>query len=150
MTKRYSKYFLLFVSSFCFFYSTGYSQSGLVETIYFKSDSYSIDKKYYKTLDMIAKQLRSDTFGFLKVFGYTDTKGSDEYNDILSGKRANAVYDYLAGRVNIDTTKLYVTWIGKHGQDVAYDLHFPSANIQKRCVDIWVSFYRKPKVDKPK
>ena len=150
MTKRYSKYFLLFVSSFCFFYSTGYSQSGLVETIYFKSDSYSIDKKYYITLDLVAKQLRSDTFSFLKVFGYTDTTGSDEYNYILSGKRANAVYDYLARKVNIDTTKLYVTWIGKSGQDVAYDLHFPSANIQKRCVDIWVSFFRKLKVDKPK
>ena len=99
---------------------------------------------------MIAKQLSSDTFGFLKVFGYSDIKGSDACNDILSGKRANAVYDYLATRVKIDTTKLYVTWIGKSGKDVAYDLHFPSANIQKRCVDIWVTFYRKPKVDRPK
>ena len=43
-----------------------------------------------------------------------------------------------------------MTWIGKSGQDVAYDLYFPSANIQKRCVDIWVTFYRKPKVDRPK
>ena len=145
MAKRYPKYFLLFCSTFCFFYSTAYCQIGLVKTIYFKSNSYSIDKKYYKTLDLVAKQLTSDTFGFLKVFGYADTKGSDDYNDILSGKRANAVYDYLASIVKIDTTKLYVTWIGKSGQDVAYDLHFPSANIQKRCVDIWVTFYRKPK-----
>jgi outer membrane protein OmpA-like peptidoglycan-associated protein len=99
---------------------------------------------------MIAKQLRSDSFSFLKVFGYADIKGADDHNDILSRRRANAVYDYLAARVKIDTTKLYVTWIGKSGQDVAYDLHFPSANIQKRCVDIWVTFYRKPKVDRPK
>ena len=56
---------------------------------------------------MIAKQLSSDTFGFLKVFGYADIKGSADYNDILSGKRANAVYNYLASRVKIDTTKLY-------------------------------------------
>ena len=99
---------------------------------------------------MIAKQLSSDTFGFLKVFGYADTKGSDGYNDILSGKRAYAVYDYLSTRIKIDTTKLYVTWIGSSGQDVAYDLHFPSANIQKRCVDIWVTFYKKQNLDKPK
>ncbi|SRR6266498_935829 len=150
MTKRYSKYFLPFLLTFCYFYSTVYCQSGLVKTIFFKPNSYSIDKKYHKTLDLIAEKLSSDTFGFLKVFGYADTKGSDEYNDILSGKRANAVYDYLAARVKIDTTKLYVTWIGKSGQDVAYDLHFPSANIQKRCVDIWITFYRKPRTDKPK
>lgn len=150
MTKQYSKYLLIFISIFCLLYSTVYSQSGLVKTIYFKSNSYSIDKKYYKTLDNIAKALNSDTFSFLKIFGYADKKGSDNYNDILSEKRANAVYNYLATRVKIDTTKLYVTWIGESGQDVAYDLHFPSAQIQKRCVDIWVTFYRKPKIDKPK
>ena len=122
----------------------------MVKTIYFKSSSYSIDNKYYKTLDLVVKQISSDTFSFLKIFGYADKKGSDDYNDILSDKRANAVYDYLADRVKIDTTKLYVTWIGKSGQEVAYDLHFPSANIQKRCVDIWVTFYRKPKADRPK
>ena len=150
MTKKYLLYFLLFIVTVCFSHSKAYCQSGMVETIYFKSNSYSIDKKYHKILDAIAKQLSSDTFTFLKVFGYADTKGSDDYNDILSGRRANAVYDYLATKVKIDTTKLYVTWIGKSGQDVAYDLHFPSANIQKRCVDIWVTFYRKPKVDRPK
>jgi hypothetical protein len=150
MTNKYSKYFLLFFSTLCVFYSKAYCQRGQVETIYFKSNSYSIDKKYHKNLDLIVKQLNSDTFGFLKVFGYADTKGSDDYNDILSGKRAMAVYDYLSARVKIDTTKLYVTWIGSSGQDVAYDLHFPSANIQKRCVDIWITFYRKPKVVNPK
>ncbi|MGK2863902.1 MAG: OmpA family protein [Chitinophagaceae bacterium] len=116
-----------------------------METIYFKSNSYTIDKKYHKTLDLIAKQLSSDTFDFLKVFGYADSKGSKDYNDILSGKRATAVYNYLAARAKVDSAKLYVTWIGEEGQDVAYELHFPSANIQKRCVDIWVTFYRKPK-----
>ena len=90
------------------------------------------------------KQINSDTFSYLKVFGYADTKGSDDYNNILSGKRANAVYDYLTTIVKIDTTKVYVTWIGESGQDVAYDLHFQGAHIQKRCVDIWMMFYRKP------
>ena len=144
MTNKYSKYFFLFLFILCIFNSNVYGQSGQVETIYFKSNSYSIDKKYHKTLDLIVKQLSSDTFGFLKVFGYADTKGSDDYNDILSEKRANAVYNYLSTRIKIGTTKLYVTWIGSSGQDVAYDLHFPSAHIQQRCVDIWVTFYKKP------
>ena len=121
--------------------STALGQTGLVETIYFKSNSYTIDKKYHKNLDNIAQRLSSDTFGYLKVFGYADTSGSDEYNDILSGKRAEAVYQYLLSRSNFDTSRVYVTWIGKSAD--AYDLHFPSAHIQRRCVDVWVTFYRK-------
>lgn len=74
MTKRYSKYVLLFISTLSIFHLTVFSQSGLVETIYFKSNSYSIDKKYYRTLDLIAKQLNSDTFGFLKIFGMLTQK----------------------------------------------------------------------------
>jgi len=142
MSNKYSKGILFSILTLFVFNSLAHSQSGLVKTIYFKSNSYSIDKKYHKTLDLIAKQLSSDTFNYLKVFGYADIKGSDDYNDILSGKRANAVYNYLLTHAKIDTTKVYVTWIGKSAE--AYDLHFPSAHIQQRCVDIWVTFYRKP------
>lgn len=133
---------LILIVIFLFHFSTVLGQTGLVETIYFKSNSYTIDKKYHKTLDDIAQRISSDTFGYLKVFGYADTSGSDEYNDILSGKRANAVYQYLLSRSSFDTTRVYVTWIGKSAD--AYDLHFPSAHVQRRCVDVWVTFYRKP------
>ncbi len=127
---------------FLLHYSTVCGQRGLIKTIYFKFDSYLIDKKYHKTLDQIARQLSSDSFGYMKVFGYADTKGSDQYNDILSEKRAAAVYQYLLSRSSFDTSRVYVTWIGKSAD--SYELHFPSAHVQKRCVDIWVTFYRKP------
>ncbi len=140
MTKKQT---LIFLILFVFNCSTVFSQTGLVETVYFKSNSYTIDKKYHKILDRIAQQLSSDTFGYLKIFGYADTLGSDEYNDILSGKRAQAVYQYLLSRASFDTTRVYLTWIGKSAD--AYDLHFPSAHVQRRCVDVWVTFNRKPK-----
>lgn len=133
---------LILIVIFLFHFYTVCGQTGLVETIYFKTNSFTIDKKYRKTLDSIAQRLSSDTFGYLKVFGYADTSGSDEYNDILSGKRAEAVYQYLLTHSSFDTTRVYVTWIGKSAD--AYDLHFPSAHIQRRCVDVWVTFYRKP------
>lgn len=150
MTNKHLKYYFIFIPVLFLFFPAAYSQIGIVETIYFKSNSYSIDKKYQQKLDSIALRIQSDTFSFLKVFGYADRTGSDHFNDILSEKRANAVYGYLAAKVKIDTTKLYVTWLGASVQDVAYDLHLPSANIQKRCVDIWVSFYKKPTVGKSK
>ena len=122
---------------------SGFSQSELAESIYFKPNGFSIDKKYEKTLDHIAKQLASDSFGYLKIFAFTDIQGSELYNDLLSEKRANAIYSYLAAKAKFDTTKVYVTWLGE-SSDV-YDLHFPQAHKQQRCVDIWIQFYQKPK-----
>ena len=142
--------FILLLLILCFSFSTVYGQSDIIKTVYFKSNSYSIDKKYYKTLDSIAMKLKLGNISYLKIFGYADKKGSEDFNDVLSKKRANAIFDYLSEKVKIDKTKLYVTWIGESGQDVAYDLHFPSANIQKRCVDIWVSFKRNPLIKKSK
>ena len=143
MTIRFFSNILLLIGLFFANLPFAFSQHDLVKTIYFKSNSYSIDKKYIKSLNFIAKQLSSDSFAYLKVFGYADTKGSDDYNDILSEKRATTVYDYLASHGKLDTTAVYVTSLGKSAE--AYDLHFARAHIQQRCVDIWVMF-RKRKV----
>ncbi|HET6768286.1 MAG TPA: OmpA family protein [Chitinophagaceae bacterium] len=109
--------------------------------MYFKPNSYSINKKYERSLKMIAKRLNSDTLVFLRVFGYADTLGNANANDILSEKRATAVYNFLDHHAKIDTTLVYVTWLGE--SEEAYDLHFPTAHIQKRCVDIWILFRMK-------
>lgn len=140
--------FLIF-SLMCFIdLPFGFGQTGFVETIYFKSNSSSISKKYELTLNGIAKKLSSDTFSYMKIFGFADTKGYKDYNDILSGKRADAVYNYLTSRSKFDTTRVYVTWLGESAD--IYDLHFPEAHKQKRCVDIWIQFYDKKKQDKLK
>ncbi|MGG9963628.1 OmpA family protein [Ferruginibacter sp. SUN106] len=126
------------------FVATAFSlnaQTILVKTIYFKPGSFSIDKKYFPMLDHVARQLGSDSMGFLKVFGFADTKGKEDDNDELSSERANAVYDYLANHAVFDTTRVYVGWIGESAD--AYDLHFPQAHIQQRCVDIYIQFWRK-------
>jgi len=92
---------------------------------------------------MIAKRLNSDTSFFLKIFGYADTLGNEYANDILSEKRANAVYNFLKEYAKIDATQVYVEWLGE--SEEAYDLHFPTAHIQQRCVDIWILFRKKNK-----
>ena len=114
-------------------------QSTSVETLHFTSNSYKIDKKYFSTLNDIARRCSSDTFSFLKIFAYADTRGSIKYNELLSQKRAEEVYNYLTNHFKFDTTKVYVTWLGEE-TDGAYDLHFPDAHVQQRCVDIIVSF----------
>ena len=141
MTEKYFHRILLVILALGVSLPSVFSQYDLIKTIYFKPNSYSIDKKYESSLKMIAKRLHPDTLVFLKVFGYADTTGHEEANDILSEKRATAVYDFLRKYSNIDTTLAYVTWLGE--SEEAYDLHFPTAHIQQRCVDIWILFRKK-------
>jgi outer membrane protein OmpA-like peptidoglycan-associated protein len=126
---------------FLFFLKTAYSQSELFKTIYFNKNSFRIEKKYYAVLNKIAAKLTPDSSYYIKVFGFADTTGSDEYDDWISDKRSFTVYNYLLSHSKLDTTSAYVASLGK--SDDAYDLHFDSAHIQKRCVDIWIVFYKK-------
>jgi outer membrane protein OmpA-like peptidoglycan-associated protein len=118
-----------------------YAQSEFVYNLYFKPGAYEIDKKYLPMLNEIGKACASDSFNFLKLFAFADTVGSAEFNDALSEKRATGVYNYLAGNFNTDSTKILVTWLGEDAD--VYDLHFPGAHAQKRCVDIIVSFRKR-------
>ncbi|CAN5705564.1 hypothetical protein BH11BAC3_BH11BAC3_25860 [soil metagenome] len=119
-------------------HTVAFSQSALIKTIYFSNNSCTINNKYHSTLNKLAKQLASDTFGYLKIIGFANTKGPGKLNNTLSQKRAEAVYNYLASKAAINTTKVLVTWYGASAD--IYDLHFPQANKQQRCVDIWIQF----------
>lgn len=132
---------ILVVFIFCWCSVSAFGQHSFVNTFYFTSDSYKLDKKYFKILDEIGEQCKSDTLIFIKVFAFTDTAGSTNHNDELSKKRAYQVYNYLVSKYNIDTTKIYVTWLGEDSD--IYDLHFPEAHAQQRCVDIITNFKRR-------
>jgi outer membrane protein OmpA-like peptidoglycan-associated protein len=84
------------------------------------------------------EDLTSNKFLYLKIIGYADTTGSETYNEKLSEKRAIEVYKLISSKTKLNKDKLYLTWIGESGQEVAYDLHFEKAHIQKRCVDVWI------------
>lgn len=120
-----------------------FGQRDVIETIYFNKNSSVIDKKYLPALNLLAERLIADSLIYLKIFGYADKNGSREHNNILSGKRAEAVYSYLLSRSKVDSNKVLVSWLGE-SSDV-YDLHFPSAHPQLRCVDVWAHFYLKPR-----
>jgi OOP family OmpA-OmpF porin len=53
-----------------------------------------------------SNQLSGTTSDSISVEGYTDRKGSDAYNQTLSGERANSVKDYLVTNGKIDPTKI--------------------------------------------
>lgn len=115
------------------------ARSQQIETIWFKNNSSTIDAKYLPLLNRIGEKFVSDDDAHLKIYAYTDTIGSTQHNSWLAEQRAMNVLQYLVRNYHIDTGRVYAMWIGED-TDIAYDLHFPQAKLQQRCVDILACF----------
>ncbi len=64
----------------------------------FDTDSATIKTRFKSELDDIAARLMSSGGTSFTVVGHTDTRGSEDYNQKLSEKRARSVADYLVTR----------------------------------------------------
>jgi peptidoglycan-associated lipoprotein len=76
-------------------------------TVYFHFDSWEISSEVQDRLDVTAKWMnRFPNYG-LMIEGHTDIRGTESYNMVLGGRRANAVKEYLANlgipRQRLDT-----------------------------------------------
>ena len=61
----------------------------------FASGSSSVDSKFYPVLDSVVLVLDEFNQTYVDIIGHTDSKGSKEYNQRLSEKRAKSVAGYL-------------------------------------------------------
>lgn len=80
--------------------------------ITFQTDRYAIDSDFYPVLDSVSKVLYKFKDTNLEVAGFTDSVGSDSYNQELSEKRANSVASYLRQR-EIPNNRLRVVGYGE-------------------------------------
>ena len=64
--------------------------------ITFATDQDTVIPAFYSTLNSVAIVLRKYNQTLINVYGHTDSTGSDQYNQALSQRRANAVSSYLA------------------------------------------------------
>ncbi len=66
--------------------------------ITFSTASSSLKVDFYEVLDSVALVLEEFEKTIIAVAGYTDSRGSDSYNQNLSEQRANSVASYLKGK----------------------------------------------------
>jgi outer membrane protein OmpA-like peptidoglycan-associated protein len=71
-----------------------------MKTIFFDFNSFDLDEAAKASLDEVKSILITNPELKIEVAGYTDSKGSTEFNYILADKRAQAVIDYMVSPIN--------------------------------------------------
>lgn len=76
-----------------------------VVSVYFDFDKSELKDRGVAQLDSIYRVLTADSSATIQISGYTDGRGTVEYNKVLSDKRAKACADYLVGK-GIDSSRV--------------------------------------------
>jgi outer membrane protein OmpA-like peptidoglycan-associated protein len=66
--------------------------------IYFEFNEYGLNSKAFGNIDKLIGHLRRSPEFTVEIKGYTDSVGSDSYNNMLSRRRAKMVLDYMNSR----------------------------------------------------
>jgi OOP family OmpA-OmpF porin len=82
-------------------------------TVSFKFDKWTLNDDAKQDLDKLVEGVKSDKRFFIAVEGYTDSTGSQEYNEALSRKRADAVVEYLVAKHDIPIYRIQMVGLGK-------------------------------------
>lgn len=88
---KFSLIFLLLVSTF------GFSQKEITHDVYFDTNEYMVPLTEENRLLLFISQLDTIPVQKVAIYGFTDDRGSNEYNLDLSQNRANTIKKMFAG-----------------------------------------------------
>ena len=83
-----------------------------IPTIYFDFDKSMLRSVHKQELERTAAMLKRLPTLMLYIEGHTDQRGTDDYNEKLSERRAKVVMDYLNNR-GIEQNRLEYKWFGE-------------------------------------
>lgn len=75
--------------------SAGLDSIRIIENIYYDYQKWDIQPAAAKVLDKVVAVMQADSSIDIELDAYTDPRGSDEFNFILSQKRADAAVEYM-------------------------------------------------------
>ena len=77
-----------------------------IPNIYYDFDKWSIRPEAASTLDKLSVFLKDNPGIIVELGSHTDSRGSDDYNLVLSDKRAAAAVEYLVANQGLDAEKI--------------------------------------------
>ncbi|UXP33435.1 OmpA family protein [Reichenbachiella agarivorans] len=84
----------------------------VLNNIFFEFDQDELETSSYAELKRILEMLNSGAIKKIEISGHTDSIGDKDYNQQLSKRRANAVYEYFKNH-NIDTSRMVTIGYGE-------------------------------------
>jgi outer membrane protein OmpA-like peptidoglycan-associated protein len=69
-----------------------------ISNLFFAFDEYKVMDKYFANLDVLSNYMLDNTDAVIEISGHTDALGSNEYNYLLSYRRAKTVKDYIVSK----------------------------------------------------
>ena len=84
-----------------------------VGDIHFDLDTMALKAQEKEELNQLGKYLQANPKAFVAVQGFTDDRGTPEYNMKLSRERAEAVTDYLVKNFKLDAGRVATMWYGE-------------------------------------
>jgi len=90
-----------------------YTVSGSPVSVMFKVGSAKLSDEAKKSLDDVASQVTGKNSGFaIEIQGFADSRGSENFNDALSERRAESVKRYLVTK-NIPLMRISIIGLGE-------------------------------------
>ncbi|MCS6933535.1 MAG: OmpA family protein [Chitinophagales bacterium] len=93
-----------------------------IPNVYFAFDKSNVIEFYQKQIDSVVAVLNANPGYSVEVQGHTDSKGTDEYNDKLSARRANEVKNFLITKKKIAENRIIVKTFGERVPAVPNEL----------------------------
>ncbi len=87
--------------------------SGYLPAIYFESDKYEVKEQYSRDIAAIARLMQTNPKMNLKITGNTDRASSEQYNEKLGMRRAEAVRDIFVNELGLSATRFQLESKGK-------------------------------------
>jgi outer membrane protein OmpA-like peptidoglycan-associated protein len=82
--------------------------------VFFETNSDKILPKYHADLDKLGEALKGHADIPVEIAGHTDSIGSDQYNQVLSERRAESVKRYLVQNFSIPSERVTAKGYGKN------------------------------------
>ena len=106
-----------------------------VTNVYFDSGKWNISPEGQREICNIASQAQDMDNALLLVVGYTDSDGNEDYNQVLSERRAGRVVNYLQQKCGWQPWRM-LTPTGMSESDPAADNSTPEGKAQNRRVSV--------------